>query len=215
MSLLFSVVLLVGSFAFAAAPQVTGTSPVTGAALTQVQISGGGFGAIQGSSTVTFNGAAASVTSWSDGQITATVPAAALTGPVVVMVAGTASNSSIYFNVPATVVSSVVPANGSVGTQVTVTGSGFRAAKGGSTITFNNIVAAVSSWSDTQIVATVPANAVTGPVKVTVNGAASNQDIVFTMPNPIVTSLAPTSGPVNTQVLVNGSGFGATRAVAP
>src|SRR6266481_273837 len=103
MSLLFSVVLLVGSFAFAAAPQVTGTSPVTGAALTQVQISGGGFGAIQGSSTVTFNGAAASVTSWSDGQITATVPAGALTGPVVVMVAGTASNSSIYFNVPATV----------------------------------------------------------------------------------------------------------------
>ena len=45
-----------------------------------------GFGATQGTSTITFNGSAAAVLSWSDTSIRAVVPAAATSGNVVVRV---------------------------------------------------------------------------------------------------------------------------------
>jgi hypothetical protein len=193
--------------AFAATPQVTGTNPTIGPTGTQVQISGSGFGSSQ--STVAFNGVnATSIVNWSDTLITATVPAAAITGPVKVTVAGIASNSNIYFNVPPPAVSSISPTSGIVGTQVTINGSGFQATKGSSTVNFGGTLSSVVSWSDSQIVVTVPASALTGPVLVTVNGIGSNSDVLFTMPNPVITSLSPASGPVGAVVHINGSGFG-------
>jgi RHS repeat-associated protein len=216
-SFLLGAVLLVWVNCFAQNPQVTSISPVGGEVGTQVQIYGSGFGTSQGSSSITFfYQVSASVTSWSDGQITATVPSAATTGPVTVTVGGVASNSNIYFTVPAPVVTSVSPTSGIVGTQITIAGSGFQASKGSSYILINGGGASptISSWSDTQIVATVPAGVTTGPVTVTVNGVASNPNVIFTMPDPIVTSLSPSSGPVGTQVQVNGSGFGTTQGTS-
>ena len=47
----------------------------------------------------------------------------------------------------------------------------------------------------------VPAGSTSGAVRVIANNSTvSNQDLVFTMPNPIVTGLAPASGPTGTQV---------------
>jgi hypothetical protein len=69
------------------------TAAVAGQAIT---ITGSSFGASQGSSIVTFNGTAATVTSWSASSIAATVPVAATTGPVVVTVGGLASNGSAF-----------------------------------------------------------------------------------------------------------------------
>src|SRR5246500_2499497 len=50
------------------------------------------FGSTQGTSTVTFNGTAATVTSWSATSIATSVPTGATTGNVVVTVGGVASN---------------------------------------------------------------------------------------------------------------------------
>jgi hypothetical protein len=50
----------------------------------------------------------------------------------------------------------------------------------GSTITFNGVAAAPVSWSDTSIVAPVPAGATTGNVVVTAGGLASN-GVLFTV----------------------------------
>jgi len=85
------VLLLCTSIAFAA-PQITSTAPSSGPVGTQVQFNGSGFGASQGTSTVSFNGVNAVVVSWSDTQIVATVPTAAITGWVRVTVGGVASN---------------------------------------------------------------------------------------------------------------------------
>jgi RHS repeat-associated protein len=68
---------------------VSGISPATGASGTTVTISGAGFGPTQSNSTVSFYGAfATNIASWSDTQITATVPSAASSGSVGVTVAG-------------------------------------------------------------------------------------------------------------------------------
>jgi IPT/TIG domain len=209
---LMLILLLFSAFAFGSAPQVASTNPTSGPTGTQFQIVGSGFGASQGTSTVTLGGRTQSVVNWSDTLITAVVSSDAATGPVSVTVAGVSSNATIYFNIPGPQITGISPSTGSVGTQVTVSGSGFQPVKGsGSSVNFNGWAGTVVSWSDTQIVASVPSNAKTGPVMVMVNGVSSNQDALFTMPVPTVTGLTPTAGPVGTSVQIVGTGFGAAQ----
>jgi YD repeat-containing protein len=73
-------------------PAITGISPVSGAVGTAVTVTGRNFGGSQGSSTIKFNGTAATVTNWSTTAITATVPGTATTGPIIVRVASQDSN---------------------------------------------------------------------------------------------------------------------------
>jgi IPT/TIG domain len=72
---------------------------------------------------------------------------------------------------------------GSVGTEVTLTGTGFGPIHGSSTVTFNGSMGTPKYWSDTKIVVSVPHGASTGPVVVTVNGQASN-GVLFTVTPP-------------------------------
>jgi len=142
---------------------------------TSVTVTGTNFGATQGTSTITFNGTAATPTSWSVTSIVAPVPAGATTGNVVVTVGGQASNGVSFTVTTATPsITSLNPSSGAVGTSVTITGTNFGATQGASTITFNGTAATPTSWSATSIVAPVPADATTGNVVVTVGGQASN-----------------------------------------
>ncbi len=203
-----------GAVALATTPVVTNLNPVTGLVGSQVQIIGSGFGASQGTSTVSFSGTNASVVSWSDTQVTVVVPSTAATGQVWVIVGGVSSSATMFFNVPPPRITGISPASGTIGTQFTVTGSGFQATKGSSSIVVNNMIATVTSWSDTQIVATTPAGTTGGFVRVVVNGVTSNQNLVFGLPNPIVTGVSPVSGPVGTAMQINGSGFGASQGTS-
>jgi hypothetical protein len=84
-----------------AAPSLTCLTPSNGPVGTPVVIAGTNFGATQGTSTVTFNGVAATPTSWSATSITVPVPTGATTGAVVVTVGGLASNGlSFTVNLP-------------------------------------------------------------------------------------------------------------------
>jgi len=73
-------------------PQINSLSPTFGPIGAGVTIAGLNFGATQGSSTVTFNGMAATPSSWSGTSIIVPVPSGVTTGPVVVTVEGQASN---------------------------------------------------------------------------------------------------------------------------
>src|SRR5579864_4433530 len=208
--LILLTVIFSAGLSYGQGPQITSTTPASGVIGTSVQINGSGFGATQGTSTVAFNGVNATAASWSDAQITATVPSVA-TGPVTVKVNGTTSNANVYFTVPPPQVTGISPNAGGVGTQVTITGSGFGPTQGSSCVAFNTNCVTVSSWSATQIVASVSSNSGSGPTIVTVNGVGSNKDWLFTVPNPLVTGLSPSSGTTGTQVTVSGSGFGSTQ----
>lgn len=166
------------------APYISGLSVASGPVGTAVTITGSHFGATQGTSTVKFNGTAASPTSWSDTSISVPVPTGATTGPVVVTVGGVASNGSTFTvtsSSSAPTITSLNPTSGPVGTSVTIAGTNFGASQGSSSVTFyNNQTATVTSWSATSIVVTVPTGATTGNVVVTVNGVASN-GVTFTV----------------------------------
>jgi formylglycine-generating enzyme required for sulfatase activity/plastocyanin len=67
------------------------------------------------------------------------------------------------------------------GEEITITGSGFRDQASG-TVTFGGVAAtAITSWSDTNIVLTVPAGAKSGPLVVTAYGLSSSNNIGFTV----------------------------------
>jgi hypothetical protein len=75
-----------------AAPSLSSLSPSSGAAGTIVTITGANFGSSQSGSSVSFNGVAATPSSWSATRIVAAVPAGAGTGNVVAIIAGVPSN---------------------------------------------------------------------------------------------------------------------------
>jgi formylglycine-generating enzyme required for sulfatase activity len=192
-------------------PHVTGISPGQGRTGDTVTLSGVNFGASQGGSMVAFNGTGAgTASSWNDTRIVCAVPAGAATGPVVVTVGSLASNDDKIFCVGPTI-SGISPSSGPIATLVTISGTNFGASQGGSTMAFGGTSAGTaSSWSDTLIVCAVPADAVTGPVLVTVGSLASNDDIIFSIP-PSITGIAPASGPLGTFVTITGTHFGAAQ----
>jgi subtilisin family serine protease len=83
-------------------PQITGLSPARGVAGSSVTVSGLRFGNVQGSSTITFakqgggRTTSAVVTSWSNTQIEADVPADAQSGALIVTLLGYDSNGSEF-----------------------------------------------------------------------------------------------------------------------
>ena len=105
---------------------------------------------------------------------------------------------------PAPIVSSFTPGSGTVGTSVTISGSNFTAA---SSVTFNGAAAsyAVNSGG-TQITATVPGTATSGPIRVTTSGGTASSSASFSVV-PVISSISPASGPVGSSVALNGSGL--------
>jgi RHS repeat-associated protein len=191
------------------APTIQLLAPAVGLPGTAIAILGGGFQPTQGGSTVTFNGVAATPTSWNDGSILVPVPTGATTGNVVVTVNGIVSNG-MPFTVPPPGIASLSPNYGLPGTVVTITGTYFGSTQGSSTLMFNSTPATPTSWSNTSIVVPVPAGATTGDVVVTVDGVSSN-GVTFTVPPPSITSLTPSSGPLGTVVAITGTYFGAAQ----
>jgi phosphatidylserine decarboxylase len=77
-------------------------------------------------------------------------------------------------------ISGVTPASGTIGAAVRISGNYFGASQGKSTVTFNGVEAAVSSWTNTVIMCTIPVGATTGPVLVT-NLAGESNEKTFTV----------------------------------
>ena len=105
------------------------------------------------------------------------------------------------------------PNSGTVGTTVTIYGTGFSAAPSQNAVTFSGVPATVISSTATQIVATVPSGATTGPIGVTAppGSAASSAPFIVTSTSsngrPTITSFTPTIGTLGTAVTVNGTNF--------
>ena len=155
---------------------------------------------------MTFHGTAATPASWSATSITVNVPSGASSGPVLVSAGGLDSNEWNFTVVPSVI--TVSPTSGSAGTQVTILGSGFGAAPG--TVWLGSTPGSVVSWNNSQVVATVASNAVSGVAEVQQSGFSSNS-VPFTVATPTISSLSSTNVLPGAQVTINGSGFGAAQ----
>ncbi len=152
-------------------PVISSLSPPAAPVGGTVVVNGTDFGSSPSSSEVKFNGVVANTSSWSSTSISATVPTAASSGPVTVTVAGVASNSLQFSLLESASITGISPSSGPIGTSLVITGTGFGPTQSDSTLSFNGGPATtITNWSDTSITATVPANAATGYLTITVAG---------------------------------------------
>ena len=215
-----------GAYTFAGQPQITSLSPVSGS------IAGGNTITINGrnltgASVVTFNFTKSTgVTVINDGQITAILPAAnqSATGPVNVNVTTYLTSSSIEgtgaFNYGAgPTLTSISPVSGSISgsTFVTLTGANLQNA---TSVTFGGLPATNFTRSDlgNQVTANTPATNTPGvvyPLILTPAGSVTNTSVGYTYyGSPVITSIAPSSGPTagGNSVTITGTSFvGATQ----
>ena len=110
-----------------------------------------------------------------------------------------------------------LPLTGPTGTSVTITGTGFADSSVANGVAFNGTPAtSFNVDSDTQITATVPAGATTGPVTVIDGegtGTSAVDFVVTPSPLPTVLLFVPSSGPIGTTVTITGTGYTGTSAV--
>jgi hypothetical protein len=102
------------------------------------------------------------------------------------------------------VISNFSPTNGPAGTKVTINGQNLG---GATAVSFNTTSAEFIAFDTTQIVATVPKGATNGPITVITPGGTNVSTAVFeVIPEqpPVVTDFSPNSGPVGTEVTLNG-----------
>lgn len=182
-------------------PTITGLSPVAAPVGTTVTVSGLNFGT---SGALTFNGIQANPTSWGIDAIVTPVPAGATTGPVIVT-SGGASSNAYTFTVTGGI-TGISPAQGTAGTAVTVTGSGFGSSQGSSVVSFGGVPATASTWTNTSIVVEAPVGAITGSVSVEVAGQTTTGPVFTYWPQ--ITSVSPSSAPTGTVITISGSNFG-------
>ena len=191
-------------------------SPHGGGFGAQVTITGTDFQPNQRDSTVTFNGVAASITSWSATQIVATVPSAAISGPLLVNVNSIGSYSGNSFEVANPVIAGIMPPTPPPGGTVVISGSGFGSSNTSSNgtvgwVRLNGLDVTVFSWSDTSLTVSLPPSATSGSLTVTKYNATSNVLPVTIEGAATITGLAPSAGPIGGSVIISGSGFGASQ----
>jgi hypothetical protein len=198
------------SFSIVPSPIISSLSPALAAVGISVTITGSNFGSSQGSSTVTFNGVAASPTSWNSGSIVVPVPSGATSGPVLVNVNAVSGNGA-QFTVPRILqITGLSQTAGAVGAVITISGSSFGATQGASIVKFSGTVGTPVTWSDSSISVPVPVGATTGLVAVTVGGS-STWDWFSIVPGPIINNLSPALAAIGSSVTIAGANFGSTQ----
>ncbi len=167
---------MASSRTFLVLPTIKSFSPGSGSVGSQVTMTGV---SLTQTLRVTIGGRSAPFTVNSDTQVTATVPAGAITGQriTITTAGGAAASSGTFAVVP--LVKTFTPTSGPVGTSVTVKGYSFTNA---TAVTFGGVAAtSFSVISDNQVDVLVPNGAVTGPVGVTTPGGTGFSSTNFTV----------------------------------
>ena len=92
---------------------------------------------------------------------------------------GTFDNVSVNSAVPAPAITAVSATTGSIGSQVTITGTGFGNSENGSLVTLNDVPVSINSWTNTSITITIPSGATSGYLVVSVAPNMNDSNAVF------------------------------------
>jgi hypothetical protein len=198
------------NFVVSALPVIVGLNPQKGGVGTEITITGAN---LNGATSVSFNGTAStSVTPVSASSLRAIVPPGATTGPLrVTTPAGSVTAGRDFVVVLPPVIDVITPASGPPGTVVAISG---RALTDASAVTFNGVAAtAFSVSSDAQVIATVPPEATTGPVRLTTTGGISAGLNFTVLTGPANNNFSRAEIIAGQTGSVNGSTVAATREV--
>ncbi|MCX5794776.1 MAG: IPT/TIG domain-containing protein [Elusimicrobia bacterium] len=200
-------------------PAITDVQSSSGPIGISLTVLGTSFGPYNGSNTrLRVDGAAAAVSVWNDTRIVATVPdAPAGLAPVVVERAtsdgGLSASDTAYFLITTASVTVMTPSAGPIGVPFTITGTSFGTYRGTSTrVKFGSTAAPISVWNDSTIQGTVPAlDAGAYGVLIELQAGttvATSAAGTFTVMEPAVATINPSTGPIGIPFTIAGTGFG-------
>ncbi len=208
-------VLLTSSNTCGSLPTITSFTPSNGPVGTILTITGTVFNTIPANNNVYFNGTAAVVTASTATSITTSVPSGATTGTISVTIGGNTATSATAFTVtaPLPTIISFSPTSGTVGTSVILTGTNFDSTPANNTVKFNGAVTVVTASTSTSITTTVPANATTGIVSVTIGLNTANSPTPFCVipPPPVLVSAPQVCSGTASTITVSGGSNGQYR----
>jgi hypothetical protein len=191
------------------APTISSFTPAAGPIGTSVTVNGTNLASV---TSVSFNDTmASSVTILSATSLRAVVPASATSGKITVVdPAGQALSAGSFAVTPS--IDGFQPSRGAPGTLVTITGQAFT---GATAVRVGGVMAAnIAVTGSTQITATVPPTALSGPLSVTTGSGTGTSASSFTVVRaPTITSVAPPRGPIGSTVTLTGGGLGTATAV--
>ncbi len=184
---------------------VSGFAPTSGAVGTPVTITGTGFAPTPGGNGVTFNGVAGIVSAATATTLTVAVPAGATTGRIGVAVAGKSAMSLQDFTVALPGVPTIAgftPAAGTPGAPVSVFGTNFNPATGGTTLKLNQSAATVTSITPTQLTFAVPPATGSGKLRIATAAGSAVSAADFIVPP---AGIAATDIATSTRLIADGA----------
>ncbi|WP_166967385.1 IPT/TIG domain-containing protein [Yeosuana marina] len=196
------------------AASLSSISPESGIKEVEVTLVGENFGTDKSKVKVFFNTTEAVVQSVTNTQIKTVAPSNGSSGAIKIVVNGkTVSGPVITYLEPT--LSSITPESAQQGAKITFIGSNFGTDASKIKVFFtdrsmnnpNEIEAVVESVSNTEVVVVVPEQAVTGNVRMEVDGSKLAGP-EFTLLELTLTDYIPKSGPVGTEVTLIGNTFG-------
>ncbi len=202
------------TFTVTGSPQISSLSANYGANYATITLTGTNFGVTQGASSVTFNGAAATASAWSNTSITVSVPYHATTGNLVVTVAGLSSNGIPFTVEPTPSLTGISPASGPAGTLVTISGLNLLDAQGHGTLSFSGMTLPILNPSSTSIQAVVPAGAMTGTFDVHTNGVGKYTSTFTVTGSPQISNVSANYGAPYAMIILTGTNFGASQGAS-
>ncbi len=189
------------------ASSITGFSPSFGQPGNVVNIYGSGLGNATLVECNNNSPTPADFVVLSDSQLQMVVPLGATTGPLQVFVGSDGVSSAASFQV-APLVTNFSPQSAVSPTQVAIFGANFSAS--GTTVVFNGTNASVTATyiASTEVVATVPAGAVTGPITVITSAGTNVSTNIFTTGTlPTITGFTPAVAAYGAGVVIFGDNF--------
>jgi len=116
------------------------------------------------------------------------------------------------FNPSSLSITSLNPTSGYPGATVTISGSGFKPETPNQNVAYFTttgggfVFAQITAYTSTSLTVTVPADAVTGPVKVqTPDGSVVSAQSFTIVSGPYISGFTPTSGPIGESVTITGT----------
>ncbi len=190
---------LIPASALAASPVISSFAPKAGVVGAAVVLTGSGF---TGVTAVSFSGSGAAFSVTSDGTIATSVPNGATTGPIQVTLSGGTTTSSLTSFKVKPRITVLSESSAPAGSNVLVWGSAFTQT---TSVSFTGLAAGFTVNSDSQITATIPAGASSGPITVTTAGGSATSSAKLTVISPaaLVVDAGRVLGPISKGLFSN------------
>ncbi|MEP1096196.1 MAG: IPT/TIG domain-containing protein [Cyclobacteriaceae bacterium] len=190
------------------APTVDSFEPQKGRPGDVVLITGENYSETLEENKVMFNDVAAIITEVTKTSITVSVPDEATTGKLMVEVNGLSGASSSDFTVLSLLsITSIDPLAGTVGAEVTITGTNFSSTLTENEVMFNGAVAKIVSATEETIIVVAPLAATNGKVSVSVNGSTVVSSSDFEVLVPAINSFTPSIAAAGDELTILGENF--------